>query len=317
MALLEIKDLVIWFKSRAGNVHAVDGVNLALEEGKVLGIAGESGCGKTTTALSIPKLLPKNAQILQGEILFEGKNILSFSEEEIGKIRWSQISVVFQGSMNALNPVKKIGEQILEPILFHDPGISREKAKQRVGELLERVGISAHRSDNYPHEFSGGMRQRAMIAMALACNPKLIIADEPVTALDVMIQAQILLLLKELSDQFGLSMILISHDLSVIAETCDSVAIMYAGKVVEYGSVESIFENPGHPYTQDLIKAFPNIHGSREFVAGIPGRPPDLLHPPNGCRFYARCQKRQQICLNSEPQMRLTGRGSSVACHLL
>jgi peptide/nickel transport system ATP-binding protein len=317
MPLLEIKDLVIWFRSRPGNVHAVDGVNLALEEGKVLGIAGESGCGKTTTALSIPKLLPGNARIQKGQIWFEGADLLTKTEAEMETIRWRQISVVFQGSMNALNPVQTIGDQIIEPIQFHEPGVSRSVAGARVGELLERVGISARRSRSYPHEFSGGMRQRAMIAMALACKPKLIIADEPVTALDVMIQAQILILLKELSDQFGLSMILISHDLSVIAETCDTVVIMYAGKVVERGSVGSIFNESSHPYTQALLKAFPNIHGEREFLAGIPGHPPNLIHPPAGCRFYARCPVRLECCQQIEPELRKATAESYAACHLV
>jgi peptide/nickel transport system ATP-binding protein len=313
--LLDIQDLVIHFKSRSGDVHAVDGVSFTLQAGKVLGLAGESGCGKTTMALSIPRLLPNNARILTGQIRFDGNELLSLTEEEIQKVRWSQISVVFQGSMNALNPVKTIGNQILEPIVRHEPKTSRAEAIRRVSELLDWVGIPPSRVKNYPHEFSGGMRQRAMIAMALACRPKLIIADEPVTALDVMIQAQILNLLKDLRRQFDLAMILISHDLSVIAETCDQVAIMYAGKLVEQGSVNSVFAQPAHPYTRALIRAFPNIHGVREFIGGVPGYPPNLIQPPTGCRFHERCSICQEICSHSEPVLRSVGDGHTVACH--
>jgi peptide/nickel transport system ATP-binding protein len=316
MSLLEVSDLSINFKTRAGVVHAVEGVNFKLQVGEVLGIAGESGCGKTTSMLSIPGLLPANARIVSGQILFEGEDLLQKSNQEMEEIRWKDISVVFQGAMNALNPVHTIRDQIREPIQQHVQSSTSDEIDRRVKELVEMVGISTQRLRNYPHEFSGGMRQRVMIAMALACNPKLVIADEPVTALDVMIQAQILALLKGLRDRFGLAMILISHDLSVIAETCNRVVIMYAGKVIEQGEMKLVFTHPSHPYSQGLLGAFPNIYGSRQFVSGIPGYPPDLSQQLKGCRFYARCPVRMQICSEVEPQMTIIQPDQQAACHL-
>lgn len=315
--MLEIKNLSIEFTSLAGTVKAVRNVNFSLKEGEVLGLAGESGCGKTTTALAIPRLLPRNARITGGQILLDGKDLCSNSEEQMEKIRWRQISVVFQGAMNAFNPVKTIEAQIIEPILHHEPQNSKEDARRRVLDLLEMVGISSNRASNYPHEFSGGMRQRAMIAMALACNPRLVIADEPITALDVMVQAQILNLLKRLSDELNLAMILISHDLSVIAETCDRVAIMYAGRLVEDGSVVSVFKRPAHPYTHALLHAFPNIHKERKFVPGIPGNPPSLVHLPAGCAFSARCSRRMDKCNLIDPPMIPLETDHTAACFLL
>jgi len=315
--MLEIKNLSIQFASLMGTVKAVRDVSFSLNKGEVLGLAGESGCGKTTTALSIPRLLPRNATIAGGQILLDGEDLFSKSEEEMEKIRWRQISVVFQGAMNALNPVKTIESQILEAISQHEPQTSKGDARRRVLELLDMVGISSNRASNFPHEFSGGMRQRAMIAMALACNPRLVIADEPITALDVMVQAQILTLLKRLGDELNLAMILISHDLSVIAETCDRVAIMYAGRLVEDGSVKSVFKQPAHPYTQALLRAFPNIHKERLFVAGIPGNPPSLVHLPAGCTFYARCSHRMDKCTLSEPRMVGVRADHKAACFLL
>jgi oligopeptide/dipeptide ABC transporter ATP-binding protein len=293
--LLDVRELCAYFKLREGDVRAVDGVSFMLEEGKSLGLAGESGCGKTTAALAILKLLPENGRIVSGEVLFDGKNLAKRTEFGMSKVRWRDISIIFQGAMNALNPVQQVGKQIAEPIMLHE-GKSEKVAMDRARELFDLVGINPKRVVEYPHEMSGGMRQRAMIAMALACNPKLIIGDEPTTALDVMVQAQILELIARLRKELDLSFILISHDLSVMAETCDKGVIMYAGQVVESGTTEQIFNNPQHPYTRRLISAFPNIHEKRDMINSIAGDPPNLLRPPEGCRFYPRCVEKNPDC---------------------
>src|SRR2546426_4167066 len=260
LLLLEVKDLVIEYATESGAVHAVDGVSFDLDEGEALGLAGESGCGKTTTALAMMRLLPYNGRIISGSIVFRGRDLVKASDIRIRKIRWKEISIIFQGAMNSLNPVRNIGQQIAEPIVLHEK-VEEDEAMKRVGELLELVGIHRERRRDFPHEFSGGMRQRVMIAMALACNPKLVIADEPVTALDVMIQAQILELLERLKRELDLSMILISHDLSVMAETCDKVAIMYGGEMMEGGKTVDVFTDPKHPYTPGAVPALPHIPG--------------------------------------------------------
>ena len=315
MPLLEVKDLKVYFKTDEGDVRAVDGVSFSLDEGESLGLAGESGCGKTTAALSIMRLLPRNGRIVSGSINYQGYDLASLRPAQLRSIRWHHISIIFQGAMNALNPVRRVGVQIAEPIKLHEH-VDDEEANKRVGELLELVGIHKDRASEYPHEFSGGMRQRVMIAMALACNPKLVIADEPVTALDVMIQAQILELLERLKRELGLSMILISHDLSVMAETCDSMAIMYAGKIVETGSVKDVFKGSKHPYTKDLIAAFPDIKGARTLPAYIPGDIPSLIHPPAGCPFHPRCKFAWGLCEEQEPKLLSVGDGHFAACHL-
>jgi peptide/nickel transport system ATP-binding protein len=288
MPLLEVNGLKTYFQTDGGYVKAVDDVSFHVDEGETLGLAGESGCGKTTAALSIMKLLPTNGSIIAGEVLYQGRDIVKMSDGKLRRTRWREIAIVFQGAMNALNPVKRIVDQIAEPIMLHDKA-PKEEAIQRATRLVEQVGIDGGRAKDYPHEFSGGMRQRVMIAMALACNPRLVILDEPTTALDVMTKTQIQQLIKNLQKELSLSTILITHDLSVIAETCERVAIMYAGKLVEYGDVVATFDNPLHPYTSGLLRAFPNIHASRELPVSIPGSPPDLLHPPAGCRFAPRC----------------------------
>jgi len=316
MALLQVEKLTTHYRTERGWVRAVEGISFNVEEGEAMGLAGESGCGKSTVALTLLKILPSGGRIRGGKIIFDGQDLVPLRESEMRKIRWKGISVVFQGAMNALNPVYKVGYQIEEAIKLHEPDLGGAEVKERVAKLLETVGIEPTRANNYPHEFSGGMRQRALIAMALAANPKLLIGDEPGTALDVIVQAQTLKLLRDLKDRLGLSMILISHDLSIIAETCDKVAIMYAGKIVEYGDTLSIFKNPQHPYTQGLIKAFPSIKGERVRLTSIPGQPPDLLHPPPACRFNPRCPYVMDVCKQKEPLLLEHEKGHFVACHL-
>ena len=315
MALLEVDSLKVYFSTIRGYVRAVDGVSFEIEKGEAFGLAGESGCGKTTTALSILRLLPSNGEIKGGKILFDGVDIVKLDEETLRKeIRWKRISIVFQGAMNALNPVFTIGDQIVEAILAHED-VTKAKALSRTKKLLKLVGLSPMLVKRYPHELSGGMKQRVMIAMALACNPDLVIADEPTTALDVIVQAQILNLIKDLRRKLNLSAILISHDLSIIAELCDKVAIMYAGKIVEMGTVYQIFKNPRHPYTRGLIQSFPNIRAPKSEFKSIPGAPPNLLHPPPGCRFHPRCPYAKQVCKEEEPEMVEVEPGHFVACH--
>jgi len=319
LKLLEVQNLKTYFTTLAGMVKAVDDVSFQVEKGEALGLAGESGCGKTTTALSILRLLPSGGKIIQGKINFKGEDVTSLSEDDIRKrIRWKGISIVFQGAMNALNPVYNIGDQISEAILLHEGNVSRSQVQERVGDLLKLVGLDPSRASNYPHEFSGGMRQRALIAMAVACNPELLIADEPGTALDVIVQAQVLRLLRELKQKLNLSMILITHDLSIIAETCEKTVIMYAGKIAEYGDVSAIFKEPLHPYTQGLVKAFPSIRAERTRMVSIPGLPPDLIDPPSGCRFHPRCQYAMEICRRKEPQLEEVSKTDHyVACYLV
>jgi len=316
MELLKVQDLKTYFTTKSGSVKAVDGVSFDVEKGKATGLAGESGCGKTTTALSVLRILPSNGEIIGGKMLFKGSDLVQLDEEDMREdIRWKEISIVFQGAMNALNPVYSIGHQMVEAITLHEKNIERPEALERAGKLMELVGINASRLDNFPHEFSGGMRQRSMIAMALACNPSLLIADEPATALDVIVAAQVLKLLKELKERLELGMILITHDLSIIAEICEKSAIMYAGKMAEYADVVSIFKAPQHPYTQGLIGAFPSITGERVKMTSIPGTTPDLLRPPPGCRFHPRCKYAKDVCKTKEPEFSQIAKGHFVSCH--
>jgi len=317
--LLEIKDLRTYFFSHEGTVKAVDGINLKLSKGETLGLVGESGCGKSVTALSIMRLIPSPpGKILGGKIHFEGKNLLELDEKEMRKIRGRKISMIFQEPMTSLDPMFKIGDEIEEVIKLHQ-GLKKDEARKKAIESLRIVGMPdpEERINEYPHELSGGMRQRAMIAMALSCNPALLIADEPTTALDVTIQAQILRLIDELRKKFGTSVLLITHDLGVIAETCDNVAVMYAGHIVEQTDVNKLFRNPLHPYTKGLMKSIPRIDIDTERLDIIKGLVPNLLEVPSGCPFHPRCDFCSEICTKELPELMEMENNHLVRCHLV
>lgn len=317
MEILKVENLRTYFQVLRGHVKAVDGITFQIDQGHAFGLAGESGCGKTTAALSILRLLPHNGKIVDGKILFKGKDLAKIGREELRKkIRWKELSVIFQGAMNSLNPIMPIGDQIVEAIMLHEK-IEKEEALDRAGKLLDLVGIGAQRLARYPHELSGGLKQRTIIAMALACNPSLIIADEPTTALDVIIAAQVLKVMKELQQKLQISMIVISHDLAMIADTCDSIAIMYAGRIAEQGDIKDVYKNPLHPYTQKLLGAFPSLLGSEGELESIHGFPPDLLNPPSGCRFHPRCPYAMDKCKKEEPHASVAGNNHFVECHLV
>jgi peptide/nickel transport system ATP-binding protein len=318
MALLELSDLSVdYLAPECGVLHAVEGVGFRLETGKSLGLVGESGCGKTTVMLALLRLLPEEGRITNGRVLFDGRDLMQCTEAEMRQVRWRGISLVFQGAMNALNPVRTVESQIIEALRNH--GVTRQlrPARERTGELLEMVGIPAERGSQYPHQYSGGMRQRAIIAMALACYPRILIADEPTTALDVMIQAQILELLQQLQEKLELSIIFVTHDLGVVAEMCDDVLVMYGGMIAEYASSDIIFNNPKHPYTQRLLQAFPDVEEPGSSLASIPGTPPRLDDLPPGCRFEPRCEYRgrKAICAQKPPGLVEIHEGHYIACH--
>ncbi len=315
MALLEVRNLRIRYRTKKGEVHAVDDVSFTLERGEALGLVGESGCGKTTLALALMRLLPENAYVLGGEILFQGRNLLELSEEEMRRVRWKGIAMVFQAAMNSLNPVYRVGDQIIEAIQTHQgDAFSIEEARKKVRELFELVGLNPRRMNDYPHEYSGGMRQRAVIAMALACDPAVIIADEPTTALDVIIQDRILRRLDKIRAQLNMGVIYISHDIAVIAEVSHKVGIMYAGNLVEIGPTAEIFQNPHHPYTAGLMSAFPSIRGEKRELTTIPGEPPNLLTPPPGCRFHPRCPYATAVCREKVPPLEVFEGEHRAAC---
>jgi peptide/nickel transport system ATP-binding protein len=315
--MLDVRNLSIDYLTAEGvALHAVDKVSFSLEPGRSLGLVGESGCGKTTAMLGLLRLLPAEGRIISGEILYKTVDLLCLSESEMRSYRWNEVSLVFQGAMNALNPVRKVGDQIAEAIIRHGL-MNKGQARQQVGELLEMVGITPHMADQYPHQYSGGMRQRAMIAMALACSPDVLIADEPTTALDVMVQAQILDLLQHLQKELGLSIVLVTHDLGVVAEICDDVLVMYGGKTAEYGSVDAIFNHAQHPYTQRLLQAFPDVDNPASSLASIPGYPPPLDALPPGCRFEPRCLVREDVCAVKNPPLVSVQANHQVACHLV
>lgn len=312
--ILEINDLKLYYKTTQGFVRAVDGVSLNLMEGETLGLVGESGCGKTTLMKAVLKLSPPNCQQTGGAILFKGRDLGKATEKEMQSIRWQEISLISQSAMNALDPVYRVGEQIVEAILTHDKNSSKSQAWTRAEELFELAGISPKRLRDYPHQFSGGMKQRAVIAMALALNPSIIIADEPTTALDVVVQAQILERINALQRDYGGSLIMVTHDISVIAQTCKKIAVMYGGKIIEYGTVNQVLKEPLHPYSMGLKNAFPSLTGTKKTLISIPGTPPDLLNPGKGCRFEPRCPFSLQECRTSDPPSHEAG-GRMVACH--
>jgi peptide/nickel transport system ATP-binding protein len=315
VALLEVRNLKTYFYTLRGVVRAVDGVSFTLEKGETIGIVGESGSGKSTLGFSLLRLVPPPGRITDGSIILDGVDILKLSEERMRKeIRWKRISMVFQSALNALNPVKRIGDQIADAIMAHED-VSKKEALEKAAELLKAVGIDPRRISNYPHEFSGGMKQRAVIAMALALEPDVVIADEPTTALDVVVQAQILNLFKKLRNEKKMSIILITHDLSLVAEIADKVAIMYAGRIVEIGPSDRIYTAPAHPYTKGLMASIPRIGGSKE-LSWIPGSPPDLRSPPPGCRFHPRCPYAMDICRREDPPSFTIDRDQLSACWL-
>ena len=316
--LLKVQDLKIIYKTDLETVYAVNGISFELNKGETLGLVGETGAGKTTTALSILRLLPeRNAKVTGGEILFDGTDILAATEKEMQKIRGEKISMIFQDPMTALNPVLTVGDQIIESLSLHnDAGRSKEQLEKRVDETLELVGIPAFRKKEYPHQFSGGMKQRVVIAIALACNPALLIADEPTTALDVTIQAQVLSMMTELKDKLKTALIMITHDLGIIAETCDKVGVMYAGEIIEYGTVEDIFSgDKHHPYTVGLFGSIPSLDKDEDRLHPIDGLMPDPTDLPEGCAFSPRCPKATELCRTRKPAQYVNGT-HCISCHL-
>jgi peptide/nickel transport system ATP-binding protein len=314
-ALLEVDRLIMHYKIKAGEVSAVEDVSFTVHEGEAVGLVGESGCGKTSIALSLLRLLPSNAEFISGEIRLNGEDLLWLSPEEMRQRRWKEIAMVFQGAMNSWNPVYRVGDQIRETLDTHYRGVmDYDEQRAHMEKLFTAVGLPPTMLDRYPHEFSGGMRQRAVIAMALACSPQLIIADEPTTALDVIVQDQILKELKRIQAELGMSIIYISHDIAVIAEVTDSLGVMYAGKLVEYGKTAEIFARPKHPYAYLLLRSTPSITGPRRQLAPLQGEPPDLFRPPPACRFHPRCPFATEICSREEPPLEDIGGGHKVAC---
>jgi len=313
--LLDVRGLVVDYLTPRGPARAVDGVSFAIKRGEVFGLAGESGCGKSTIAHAIMRLIKAPGQISGGQMVFDGQDILSLSPQALRRFRWSRASIVFQSAMTALNPVINLGEQLVDAIMAHD-SMSKRQALERAAELFKLVGIESKRIKSFPHELSGGMRQRAVIAMALALNPDLVIMDEPTTALDVVVQRDILQQIQDLQEQFGFSILFITHDLSLLVEFSNRIAIMYAGKIAELAPSDRLFHEPKHPYTVGLMNSFPSISGEKRRLQGIPGSPPDLVTPPPGCLFAPRCPHVMAECMRVYPTLRPVGPGQFTACHL-
>jgi len=315
MTLFSVHDLTVEYHTDAGVFRAVDHLSFELEQQKTLGLVGESGCGKTTAMLALMRLLPEVGRIMDGSVYLEDTDLLRISLKELRAIRWGKVAMVFQRAMNALNPVRTVGSQIREAIRLHD-AVPANQVDAEITKLLDYVGVASAYKDRYPHQFSGGMRQRAMIAMALACRPKVLITDEPTTALDVMVQAQIMDLLNELKSEFNLGIVIVTHDLGVVREYCDHVLVMYAGRMVEYGTAQQIFNQPVHPYTQRLMMAFPDIENPATELTSIPGHPPPLNDLPPGCRFEPRCDLREQVCSQETPKNCMVSPGHYCSCWL-
>lgn len=314
--LLDIRNLSVAFDTDSGKVYAVNNLSLKIGRKETLGLVGETGAGKTTTALAVMKLIQSPpGKITSGEIILEGQDLMTVPEKDMFNIRGNKISMIFQDPMTSLNPVMTVGEQISEVIELHQK-LSKDELRKKTEEMLEVVGIRKERINDYPHQFSGGMKQRVVIAMALACNPELIIADEPTTALDVTIQAQVLELMKNLKEKYDTSMILITHDLGVVAEICDYVSVIYAGSIVEYASVKDMYETPGHPYTKGLFNSIPSLDEDVESLTTIKGNPPDPSALPSGCRFHPRCDKCMEVCKHTNPEFQEVSPGHFIACHL-
>jgi peptide/nickel transport system ATP-binding protein len=314
MSVLELRDLSITYRSERGDVPAVRGVNLTIEPGETVGLAGESGCGKSTIAAAVLRLLPKQSRV-EGQVLLDGEDVYAMKPGRLRVVRWTSAAIVFQGALHSLNPVQRVGHQIDEAIMLHS-SMSESQARRKSNELLERVGIPAERSRSYPHQLSGGQRQRVLIALALSCGPKLLIADEPTTALDVMVQAQVLELLAELQRDHGLAMLFITHDLSVLTSTCERLAVMYAGRIVEDGPSHDVFGDPIHPYSRGLANAFPTIGdpSSRMNPRGLAGDPPNPANLPTGCPFHPRCDRAIEICSTEDVLLMSAGPGRHAAC---
>lgn len=314
MPILQVNNLTVAYELEADRLRAVDNVSFEVGRSETLGLVGESGCGKSTLAFSLMRLLPSNGRIESGEIIFDGHDVLRLSDDELRTIRWNRISMIFQSAMNSLNPVMRVGAILSEALRTHED-VSKLEARGRAEELFQMVGLDARHLNSYPHELSGGMKQRAVIAMSIICKPDLVIADEPTTALDVVVQTQIFKRLKVLAHKLNISLIVVSHDLAVIAEVCDAVAVMYAGQIVEYADVKTIFMQPRHPYTIALMNSIPSLRGSRKKLTSISGIPPDLLQPPKACRFEPRCSLAETVCGDKEPPSIEVSPGQTSKCH--
>ena len=311
--VLKVVDLTLRYSTRQGEVKAVEEVSFELAKGQSLGLVGESGCGKTSVASSLMRLLPDNARLVKGQVLLNGTDLLTLSDEEVRRFRWRRIAMVFQAAMNSLDPVYKVGQQVIEAIETHDVETTIDDAEDRVARLFRLVGLDPQLMERYPHEFSGGMRQRAVIAMALSCDPDVIIADEPTTALDVIVQDRILRELKDIQEKLRMSVIYITHDMAVVAEVTDSIGVMYAGRLVEYGNTSDVFRAPMHPYTAALMSSFPSVSGEKRPLGSLSGEPPNLLDPPPGCAFHPRCAYATEVCRRDIPP-RVSRGGQWAAC---